>query len=378
MKTFADLIAPITPEVFFTEYFGRKPLHIPASGEAGKRKVLPWADFNAMLSQTSIWTDKTLRLVTDTQGAASTEYCEPVRGSDGVTVMRPNPAKVRMFVAMGASIIANHMQELSPGIADTCEMLGETFGAEIGANAYASFKNVKAFGTHFDTHDVFAIHTEGEKVWKVWSNRADNPLKIDDDTPELRRWFEQSRGSLLMEVTMRPGDVLYLPRGWYHDALAGSEASLHLTLSVTPMHAAGLLPIIQAMSEAQADFRAWVPPATANGGKEIDAWLDQFADTVAAFIRSPALRDEVEMAQRRMKVKPGRYDLPERGRLTGYFRTAAPAPRFEGPVGVAMDFALSQRGFYTEELLARFHFVDPEALQEAVEACVKAGALEKA
>jgi ribosomal protein L16 Arg81 hydroxylase len=31
---------------------------------------------------------------------------------------------------------------------------------------------------------------------------------------------------------MKPGDVLYLPRGQYHEALASSDASLHLSFGI--------------------------------------------------------------------------------------------------------------------------------------------------
>ena len=34
----------------------------------------------------------------------------------------------------------------------------------------------KAFGPHFDLHDVFAFHFEGEKVWNIYENIEDCPI----------------------------------------------------------------------------------------------------------------------------------------------------------------------------------------------------------
>jgi len=39
---------------------------------------------------------------------------------------------------------------------------------------------------------------------------------------------------------MKPGDILYLPRGQYHDALTGDRASLHVTFGVAPATGLGL------------------------------------------------------------------------------------------------------------------------------------------
>ena len=39
------------------------------------------------------------------------------------------------------------------------------------------------------------------------------------------------KGRVAEEILMRPGDLLYLPRGQFHDALASTDASIHVTLS---------------------------------------------------------------------------------------------------------------------------------------------------
>jgi hypothetical protein len=36
----------------------------------------------------------------------------------------------------------------------------------------------------------------------------------------------------VLELTLQPGDTLYLPRGWLHDALTSERESLHITVGV--------------------------------------------------------------------------------------------------------------------------------------------------
>ena len=219
MLSLDELLHPITPESFAADYQGRKPLHIPAVEGSARRDLLTWDAFNALLNQGALWTANNLRLMQDAKPVPPEQYCRPTQGTLG-RVMRPSPAKVAVFLSGGASLIAGEVVTLHPPIADLSVTLARAFAGEIGANVYCSFKGVQAFGTHYDLHDVFAVQTEGEKVWRLYDNCAVLPVDPLPHTPETQRYFEQNRGRVMTEVRMRPGDVLYLPRGWYHDALA--------------------------------------------------------------------------------------------------------------------------------------------------------------
>jgi hypothetical protein len=39
-------------------------------------------------------------------------------------------------------------------------------------------------------------------------------------------------GATVLDIVVEPGDTLYLPRGWLHEALTSDEDSLHLTIGV--------------------------------------------------------------------------------------------------------------------------------------------------
>ena len=96
----------------------------------------------------------------------------------------------------------------------------EALGGKVQANLYLSSKRKQGFRAHFDFHDVFAIHVMGEKTWTVFKGMAEHPIKhpVFEGWPKERH--EQLKGELWREVRMSPGDLLYLPRGQYHYALA--------------------------------------------------------------------------------------------------------------------------------------------------------------
>lgn len=376
MNSLDELLHPVTLDQFRAEYEDRKPLHVPAETDRRKAAALTWSAFNALLDQSSLWTAGSLRLMRNHTPVPPEEYCRPVKTPDG-TVMRPSAGMVEVFLSAGASAVANDVLHLHPPLTRIGQALGETYAALVGANVYCSFQGVRAFGTHFDNHDVFVIQTEGEKVWTLYENRALNPVDPPEDTAETRRWFEQTRGRVLQEIVMRPGDVLYLPRGWYHDALATEGASLHVTFSVTPLYGRILLSLLDNAAMQNPAFRAWLPPAHQDEGRALQQRLAELGEMLAAIVATPEFRDEVAMAQRRLIARPAGFSLPTRKPVTLYRTTGRAFPRSSTALGVIYGWAIQERQFALEEMIAQFDFLSEQEVRDGVDAAEKAGALEK-
>jgi JmjC domain len=97
----------------------------------------------------------------------------------------------------------------------------------VQANAYYTPASAQGFKVHHDTHDVLCLQVEGEKRWLVYPPVLELPLKSQKYSRELGE-----PGEPVMDVTMRAGDTLYLPRGWLHQAMTSDAASLHLTVGI--------------------------------------------------------------------------------------------------------------------------------------------------
>ena len=317
----SDLLAPVPPERFLAEYEGRAPLHIPAEGVSGdaRRALLDWDTFNGLLAQSSIWTHSTLQLVHSGNQLPAENYCAEVQTMSG-PVVRPSPAKVQVMMAMGATVIANDVGALTPALRAVCDILRTTYAASVAANVYCSFKGVQGFGPHYDTHDVFAVQTEGEKIWRLYRNRETDPVDYPGEGEEVRRCLASACGPVMQEVRMRPGDVLYIPRGWYHDALAVDGPSLHVTLSVTPLYGRILFRLLESAAMQDPAFRAWLPPATQDDGKPLTAQLADLGNRLATLAASPAFAREVAMTQQRLMGRSSDYVLPDRIPLTATAR----------------------------------------------------------
>lgn len=258
IDTLAALLAPMTPERFFAEYHDRKPLHV-RGGAAKFAHVLSWRQINRLLDMTHIWTSRSLQLVMDSAPVPAEQYCIRATGRDGVAVLQPDAALLRDWVRRGASLVLNDVDSLTPGLAGVSAALEGAGLGKAQGNVYISWQSHKAFGSHFDTHDVWAVQVEGEKTWNLWDGRAEWPIPHPVFRSLSQAQRDQDRGRLREQVRLVPGDLLYLPRGWYHDALAEAPASVHVAFGVNAPLGMDLLNILLERALHDVEFRKPLP-----------------------------------------------------------------------------------------------------------------------
>lgn len=360
-----------------SDYEGRKPLHIPATADADKRSLLTWDAFNGLLRQSNVWTADSLMLLMDAQAVPVDQFCR-LSGSPSGPVMRPWPPKVEVFMSGGASVIANDVLNMHPPITHMGDALGQAFAANVGANIYCSFQGVRAFGTHYDNHDVFVVQTEGEKLWTLYENRADNPVVVPPGTPESKAFFQKTRGAVMTQITLRAGDVLYLPRGWYHDALAVDEPSLHVTYAVTPFTGSSIMGLLDVVAARQSAFRGYLAPADREGGAVLRRQLADLATLLTSVVNDPEFLEEVAMAQQRDTPYTATYTLPERKPVALYRTTGHAFPPTTPILRRLYDWAIVERQFALEDMIASFEGLKPDQVLAAVDAAEEAKALKRA
>jgi ribosomal protein L16 Arg81 hydroxylase len=127
----------------------------------------------------------------------------------------------------GATIVLQGLHLTRPTIGAFCRSLEAALGHPGQANAYYTPRAAQGLPVHHDTHDVFVLQIAGEKRWLVYEPALELPLKDQKYSAELGE-----PGPAVEDRVLRPGDMLYLPRGWLHEALTSETDSLHLTIGV--------------------------------------------------------------------------------------------------------------------------------------------------
>jgi ribosomal protein L16 Arg81 hydroxylase len=133
----------------------------------------------------------------------------------------------------GATLVLNRIELVSPRIREVCMEIGRLVGAQTTSNAYASFGPEAATNAHWDTHDVFIVQVRGRKHWRLYE--PTHPLPISSQISNDRK-AEMPRTPSL-DTILAAGDVLYVPRGWWHRVTPIPEHdTIHLTVAVhTPL-----------------------------------------------------------------------------------------------------------------------------------------------
>jgi hypothetical protein len=105
----------------------------------------------------------------------------------------------------------------------------EFFASHCWVNAYYSPpRGVRGLACHADGTDVFVVQIEGEKHWVFDAEPMQNSLERDAYLSRVRSGATE----LARQCVLTKGDVLYLPAGTCHAALATTSPSLHLTFAV--------------------------------------------------------------------------------------------------------------------------------------------------
>ena len=307
--TFANLIAPISEDEFFKKFHDTKFLHIRSENTEKFTNIMSWDILTNMLNMTSVWSPTSLGLYLDTKPIPSDQYCRPAIDRNNNPGLQPDAEKVIAFLRKGASLVANDVDALNPGSAGAANALESRLGGRVQANLYCSWNQHQAFDTHFDSHEVFAMHIAGEKVWRIYEGRLENPI-ADETTKRLGAEFHhKQRGQVVAEITLKPGDLLYIPRGQYHDALASSEAAMHLTFGLTLIIGYDVLQILFETAMKDPLFRSNIP-LPEKGPVSQKKWLKEIAEQLHSITTSDEIFDKLTSYKDNFHYFRGGFDLP--------------------------------------------------------------------
>jgi bifunctional lysine-specific demethylase and histidyl-hydroxylase NO66 len=216
--------------------------------------VLSLADVDRALTGSGL-RRPAVRLVRDGDMLPPGDYTKPAR--TGATRIDDliDPGRALDLFASGATIVLQGLQRWWPPAARFCRELELGLGHPMQANAYLTPAGAAGLAPHHDTHDVFVVQVAGAKHWTVREPVVDTPLPrhvSDHDAAAAQ--------PVLFEADMRPGDVLYLPRGYVHSAAAQQGVSLHLTIGVLATTVHDVLRLLVDRAGDDAAFRRSLPP----------------------------------------------------------------------------------------------------------------------
>jgi ribosomal protein L16 Arg81 hydroxylase len=239
-------ISGCTQAVFFAEYFEAKALPVIRNDAGYFRGLLSLEDVDRFITTRPVaYPD--LFLVNAEREIKASEYTNQGEAIDVVRMYQLHDK--------GATIVLNQFHRSHVPLAELCAALELEFSAPFQTNIYLTPPHAKGFKPHFDTHDVFVLQLHGSKRWRLYSTPIVLPLSGQGSEA-----MQDNPGPPSLEIDLRAGDTLYIPRGLVHDAPSLDETSLHATVGILSYTWTDLL--LEAMANtvlSDATFRRALP-----------------------------------------------------------------------------------------------------------------------
>jgi ribosomal protein L16 Arg81 hydroxylase len=222
--TFGDLVGD--EKHFFAEYFNRQPMLRKKSISGDPGEILSIRKLDELVNLEVI-TPPYIKINLNGSGVPENGYTRSVV-VQGVNITDTIvPAKVYELFRAGATITWCSLNQVVPELRDFTRIISDKMAVRTDSVAFLTPSGKKGYPPHHDPVDLFIVQLEGTKHWKLWPP----PVQRLGDNEQ---YTLDELGAPSIEVSLEPGDVLYLPYGTPHAAAAEGNASLHLSIMMRP------------------------------------------------------------------------------------------------------------------------------------------------
>lgn len=243
----AWLIHPVRTDDFLSDYFENKPLLIQPEDPDRYSDLISVDQIDKMIASTEL-PPRTLQMARQTPPVYTDDFCYEDGVIDRTGVLRE--------YQRGATLILPQLQHRHAGLKAFCMALEAEFSCHVQTNIYLTPPNNQGFSSHYDNHDVFVMQVSGRKRWRIYEKPLYNPYRGEAFNSQAHK-----PGNVAHEFILEPGECVYIPRGWMHDAESLDEApSLHITVGLITKTWADLM--LESLSEfalRDAEFRQSLP-----------------------------------------------------------------------------------------------------------------------
>ncbi|CAD6006550.1 cupin domain-containing protein [Agreia sp. COWG] len=197
--------------------------------------------------------------------------------------------KVLAEFAGGATIVLQGLHRTWSPIIDFTTRLVADIGHPVQVNAYITPASSRGFDPHYDVHDVFVLQIAGEKRWRIHAPVHPDPLSDQPWSQHKAAVAAEAQNTPVIDEVLRPGDALYLPRGWIHSAEALGDTSVHLTIGMSAFTRADLVRRVLDRTRDDASLRSSLPLGLDLADPDALAGVlaETLADLVAAIQNDP-------------------------------------------------------------------------------------------
>jgi hypothetical protein len=218
-----------------------------------------------------------LSVLRDWQNIQTERYCRPTKIVQSVgPELVVDRSQLQKELENGAAVKFNRMDLWHPGTSAIARRIGEVLDKEAKAWGFLSHCGQIMLPQHRDPGHNIAVQLAGSKRWHLG-----DPCPAGSWSPlDPVRPVEETTS-----VTLREGDVLYLPHGYAHCAESESEMSLHIAFALEGPTAGEIRKQATTLLAKRLDLRDGTELRTDNIADVLNNLSATFADIAAALAR---------------------------------------------------------------------------------------------
>ena len=273
------ILAPTTLAAFLESHWDGEPLVIQNRGAAVYDGLLSLDQLDVLVHQSGPMTP-TFRLVKDGSQIPQDAYTVGnIPWGTGQISGFIEREQVRRLMADGCTFVMESCQRVHPTIGQLSRLFEQEFHCPSPVNLYVTPPAARGFQPHFDVQNVFVLQLHGKKTWQIFEPHIERPVASQAIDGAVRP------GQLLNELTLHPGDLLYIPRGYVHVAQTQDELSAHLSVSLMPQTWVDIFRALIDGLPADERFRTAIrlqPNGPAEATTEMDTAFDSLLEAFQA------------------------------------------------------------------------------------------------
>ena len=271
-----EILAPVPPPTFLTDHWPGKPLFVRGAPDKLRdlRALPPLTDVSSMVA---------------TRTASVRTYLPDFNDESRSELIPPTMALAAYRA--DRTLIFDALEDDCPSLAPILNRLarelelpgtiGEISLTHARAIGYATPAGGRT-GLHFDANANFVVQLQGRKRWSLATNRSvTNPTdRYAAGSGEIGVALDkQCHAPLIDELpddtvehVLQPGDVLFVPRGYWHET-STDEDSLSLTFAFTQPTWADL--VLATLRDRLLQSPDWRALARGNPPEFVKTWLER-------------------------------------------------------------------------------------------------------
>ncbi|MFP3908188.1 MAG: JmjC domain-containing protein [Acidimicrobiales bacterium] len=316
VSNLAELLDPVGVDEFLADYYGQRWCYIPG----GPRKfdgLFDWADVNRTLAHHHLdWIHRDrdgaldrprLGMVKEGQNLRNDVLVGPVEAPDGSRRSQIDQVALTHQVRGGTTLYGGDLGDYHPALGALATNVGRVLGERVKMGMHAVTRTVSGRKGHSDAFDIFVLQVAGRKRWRLRGRDPLRPIVGQAVAPN------PDPGPVELDAVLEPGDVLYVPVGWWHDPCAVDGPSLHMNVTILPRTGDHFLAWMRSAVESLPSFAA-AASAAASGESPDAALMAALRDDVSAMVTPESLaRFLHEAAEDARQTERLAFAFPETG-----------------------------------------------------------------